>query len=203
MIQGTAAQGQGKAEKTLKAIDDLTAKRKKRADLISEQLREQRRASLAQTRQATAGARGMRGGRGQMQGPMPGGNPGAPAYTPPAPYGNTATKAPATQPAIDPNTQALIQAWTTAKPEDKGALLQAVSDENLWDLQKLDEVAIEEKVMKTSAAIEAFMMFRDQRVEKIAQAWQDEDARLQKQGRAGPGMQQQGQMPMRGGRRGR
>ncbi len=61
-----------KAAKTSKAIDDLLAKRKKRTDQINEQLREQRRATLAQQRQATAGARGARGGRGQMAPSNPG-----------------------------------------------------------------------------------------------------------------------------------
>ncbi len=187
-----------KAANTSKAIDDLLAKRKKRADQVSEQLREQRRATLAQQRQAMASAAG-RGGRGQMatnnQGTGPGGGP--------APYANTATKAPTNQPGADPNTQAQIQAWLNAKPEDKRALLQAVNDQNLSELQSLDAVAMKEQAKKTSAAIESLMMFREQRVEKITQAWADEDAKLQKQGRGAPGTQQQTQQGMRGGRRGR
>jgi hypothetical protein len=204
-----------KAAKTAKAIDDLTAKRKKRADLISEQLREQRRAALLQSRQTgmagtgPAGARGMRGGRG---GQAPG-NMGSTGYAGAAPYANApsiaATKAPANQPAPDPNTQAQIQAWMAARPEDKKALLQAVGDLNLSELQVLDDLATKEQARKTSAAIQGLVMLREQRVEKITVAWQEDDARQQKlqamPGRGGmQGNQPQpGQMPMRGGRRSR
>jgi hypothetical protein len=188
-----------KAANTSKAIDDLLAKRKKRTDQISEQLREQRRATLAQQRQTMASARGARGGRGQMAANNQAATPGGGA----APYANTTTKAPTNQPGADPNTQAEIQAWLNAKPEDKRALLQAVNDQNLSELQSLDAVALKEQAKKTSAAIESLMMFREQRVEKITQAWADEDAKLQKQGRGAPGTQQQMQQGTRGGRRGR
>ena len=68
-----------KAEKTVKAIDDLTAKRKKRAEQINEPLREQRRAALAQSRQsamtvrpahaaARAGTGGQYGSGGYLDG---------------------------------------------------------------------------------------------------------------------------------------
>ncbi len=211
-----------KAAKTNKAIDDLMAQRKKRTDQINESLREQRRATMAQNRQtgmAGTGARGMRGMRGQAPGttgtPAPG---GAAPYAGPNPYAGAgpyagtnpagaALKGPANQPAPDPNTQALIQAWVAARPEDKRALLQAVQEQNLLDLQQLDDLAVSEKALKTSAAIEALMMLREQRVAKITTAWQEDDARMQRlqgmPGRGGmPGNQpgQPGQMPMRGRR---
>lgn len=200
-----------KAAKTAKAIDDLTARRKKRADLVSEQLRDQRRATTLQNRQ-TAGGRGARGGRGGQQAVGGAGatpyNPGS-TYGGASPYTGTATRGLANQPAADPNTQAQIQAWLGAKPEDKRALLQAVSDLNLSELQALDELATKEQALKTSAAILSFMMLRDQRVGKITLAWQEDDARLQKlqsmpgRGPQGNQQQQQGQQGMRGGRRGR
>jgi ankyrin repeat protein len=195
-----------KAVKTAKAIDDLTAKRKKRTDLISEQLREQRRATQMQNRQSGAGgagqggARGMRGGRGQAPG-----NAGSAGYAGASPYSTAPTRAPAIQPAADPNTQAQIQAWLGAKPDDKRALLQAVNDLNLSELQALNDLATKEAAMKTSVAIQCLMMLREQRVEKITLAWQEEDARLQKlqgtQGRGTQGTQQQNQQNLRGGRR--
>jgi len=206
-----------KAEKTVKAIDDLTAKRKKRAEQINEQLREQRRATLAQNRQsATTGTTGARGARGRG----PAGNTGAAGYSMGNPYGNPAAKTPPRRPAdtnpsaIDPNTQAQTQAWLNAKTDDKKALLQAVDDLNLAELQSLQELALKEQAKKTSVAILSLMMLREQRAAKIALGWQEEDARLQKiQDRYGPngtppgrgmqGNQQQMQPGTRGGRRGR
>jgi hypothetical protein len=206
-----------KAVKTSKAIDELTAQRKKRTDQINEQLREQRRATMMQNRQTgmvgtgPAGARPVRGMRGQAPGNT--GAPGGAAYAGPSPYagtspaGSAALKAPANEPPPDPNTQALIQAWLGARPEDKRALLQAVEEQNLLDLQQLDDLAVREKALKTSAAIECLMMLREQRVAKITTAWQEEEARMQRlqgmPGRGGmPGNQpgQPGQMPMRGRR---
>lgn len=206
-----------KAQKTVKAIDDLTAKRKKRAEQINEQLREQRRATLAQSRQSAmtgpAGARGVRG-RGMT------GNAGSTGYSPTSPYANTTAKAPprrpadADQAAIDPNTQAQIQAWLNAKADDKKALLETVDDMNLTELQSLQELALKEQAMKTSVTILSLMMVREQRAEKIALGWQQEDAKMQRQqerlgpngtpaGRGMQGNQQQQQMQpgMRGGRR--
>ena len=98
--------------------------------------------------------------------------------------------------------------------DDKKALLQAVDDLNLAELQSLQELALKEQAKKTSVAIMVLMMLREQRTEKIALGWQEEDARLQKlQDRYGPngmppgrgmqGNQQQQQMQpgTRGGRR--
>jgi ankyrin repeat protein len=198
-----------KAAKTTKAIDDLLAKRKKRVDQIGEPLREQRRATALQNRQSATtgvGRAGARGARGR--GPM-GGNAGSAGYSAAGPYGSTATKAPANQLAVDPNTQAQIQAWLNAKPEDKRSLLAAVHDQDLAELESLHELAVKEHAMKTSVAILSLMMLREQRVEKITVAWQQDDAKLQKQqerygpggmppGRGMQGTQQQNQQGMRG-----
>ena len=188
-----------KAANTSKAIDDLLAKRKKRADQVSEQLREQRRATLAQQRQAMASARG----RGVAEGRWRRTTRERVRAAGRLPMRTPRRRPRQISPEQIPNTQAQIQAWLNAKPEDKRALLQAVNDQNLSELQSLDAVAMKEQAKKTSAAIESLMMFREQRVEKITQAWADEDAKLQKQGRGAPGTQQQKQQGMRGGRRGR
>jgi hypothetical protein len=208
-----------KAEKTVKAIDDLSAKRKKRAEQINEQLREQRRTTLAQNRQsAMTGPAGARGARGRG----PAANTGSTGYSTGNPYASTPARAPARRPAdanqaaIDPNTQAQIQAWLNAKADDKKALLQTVDDMNLTELQSLQELALKEQAMKTSVAILSLMMLREQRAEKITLGWQQEDAKMQRQQeRLGPGgmapgrgmqgnqqqQQQQMQPGMRGGRR--
>ena len=215
-----------KAAKTIKAIDDLTAKRKKRTDAITEQLREQRRTTMATGRdsgQMGAGRSGMRGGRGRTAGAGPGTSG---AYGPAAgPYGNPGARTPQRRPVAEPNqpvldqeTQSLAQAWLNSKPEDRKALLEAVHQMNLVDLDDLRLVATEEQAKKTAAAISGLMMIHAERIQKITKKWQEDDLRQQKlqerygpggmpTGRGGmPGMQQQQQQQMqpgmRGGRRG-
>jgi len=211
-----------KAQKTAKAIDDLTAKRKKRTDAVSEQLREQRRTAPATSTTSgtmNTGRSNMRGGRGRTAGTGAGGSAG---YSQAAgPYGNPNAKMPqrrgpadANQPALDQDTQRLIQAWLSTRPEDKKALLTAVHEMNVADLDDLRQLATEEQAKKTAAVLSGLMLARQERVQKITTKWQEDDARQQKlqerygpQGASGRGMQgtqqQQGQQGMRGGRRGR
>jgi hypothetical protein len=202
---------EGKIEKTTKAIDDLTAKRKKRFEQIGAQLRDQRRAAPAGNRQtgAVGGRAGVRGMRGRSTGP---GATGSTGYSAAGPYGNTGTKMvqkrpDANEPAMDPETQSQIQVWLNAKPDDKRALLDAVEQMDLGDLDGLRQVAVEEQAKKTTAAVMGLMMVHEERVQKITLKWQEEDQRMQKlQGRAGPQGTpgtQQGQQPMRPVRRGR
>ena len=209
-----------KAEKTTKAIDVLVAKRKKRVELIGEQLREQRRTTAMENRQSATTGAGRAGARGVRGRTPAGGTPGSAGYSAPGLYGSTAARTPARRPtevdqaAVDPNTQSQIQAWLDAKVDDKRNLLAAVHDQNLTELESLQQLAVKEQAMKTSAAIGGLMMVREQRVEKITLAWQQEDAKLQRQQeRLGPGgmpagrgmqgtqPQQQNQPGMRGGRR--
>ena len=211
-----------KAAKTTKAIDDLTAKRKKRTDAINDQLRDQRRTAMATGRdsgQMGTGRSGGRGGRGRTGGMS---NTGSGGYSPAGPYGSPGARTPPRRPAADVNqpvldqeTQSLAQAWLNAKPEDKRSLLEAVHQMNLVDLDDLRQVATEEQAKKTAAALSGLMMLRAERVQKITKRWQDDDVRQQKlQERYGPGgmpagrggtqgTQQQMQPGTRGGRRGR
>ncbi len=208
-----------KAAKTTKAIDDLAAKRKKRTDAINEQLREQRRTTMAtgrDTGQMGAGRSNMRGGRGRT------GATGGSGYSQTAgPYGSPGARTPqrrpaaadANQPVLDQETQSLAQAWLNAKPEDKKSLLEAVHQMNLLDLDDLRQAATEEKAAKTAAAVSGLMMIHTERVQKITKRWQEDDVRQQKlQERYGPGgmptgrggmqgTQQQMQQGTRGGRR--
>ncbi len=212
-----------KAAKTTKAIDDLTAKRKKRTDAVNEQLRDQRRTSMATGRdssQTGTSRAGMRGGRGRTGGMS---NTGSGGYPPAGPYGSPGARTPqrrapaadANQPVLDQETQTLATAWLNAKPEDKKSLLEAVHQANLVDLDDLRQVATEEQAKKTAAAISGLMMIHEERGQKITKKWQEDDARQQKlQERYGPGgmppsrggmpgTQQQTQPGTRGGRRGR
>ncbi|MCL5280548.1 MAG: ankyrin repeat domain-containing protein [Planctomycetes bacterium] len=207
-----------KAAKTAKAIDELTAKRKKRTDAINGQLREQRRTSMATGRdsgQMGTGRSSMRGGRVRA---------GGSGYSQTAgPYGGPGARTPqrrpaiadANQPVLDQETQSLAQAWLNAKPEDKKSLLEAVHQMNVLDLDDLRQVATEEQAKKTAAAVSGLMMIHAERVQKITKKWQEDEARQQKlQERYGPGgmptgrggmqgTQQQMQQGTRGGRRGR
>ena len=212
-----------KAAKTTKAIEDLTAKRKKRTDTINEQLRDQRRTTMATSRdsgQMGTGRAGGRGGRGRTGGMS---NTGSSGYAPAGPYGSPGARTPqrrgpvadVNQPVLDQETQSLVQAWLNAKPEDKKSLLDAVHQTNLLDLDDLRQVAAEEQAKKTAAAISGLMMIHAERVQKITKKWQEDDVRQQKlQERYGPGgmpagrggmqgTQQQMQPGTRGGRRGR
>jgi hypothetical protein len=208
-----------KATKTVQAIDEVTTVRKKRFEEIGSQLREQRRAALASSRgnNNMTGGRSMRGGRGGYRG---GGAAGGGAYSPASPYGAPgaagarmpARPAPAevNEPVLDPETQAQAQVWLNSQPDDKKALLDAVHQANLVDLDDLRLIAVEEQAKKTATALSGLMMLHEERVQKIAQRWQEDDERMQKlQERYGPGgmpgrgMPQQNQPGMRGGRRGR
>jgi hypothetical protein len=209
-----------KAEKTVKALDDLSAARKKRFGEINEELREQRRAAMASSRDSgmTGGGRAMtRGTRGPARGPGAASAPGyapTPGYAPAGPYGAPAARtpqrpgaAPVEEPVLDPVTQAQIQVWLNAKPEDKQGLLEAVHEMNLGDLDDLRLIALEEEAKKTAAALHGLMLAHEDRVEKISGKWQEEDERLLKlQERYGPGgMPGRGTQPqqgMRGTRRG-
>ncbi len=213
-----------KAVKTTKAIDDLTAKRKKRTDAVNEQLREQRRTAMTTGRdsgQMGAGRSNMRGGRGRTGATGAGATGGYQQAA--GPYGSPGARTPqrrpaaadVNQPVLDQETQSLAQAWLNAKPEDKKSLLEAVHQINLVDLDDLRQVATEEQAKKTAAAISGLMMIHAERVQKITKKWEEDDLRLQKlQERYGPGgmpagrggmqgTQQQMQPGTRGGRRGR
>lgn len=209
-----------KAAKTVKAMDSLATARKKRFDEIGKELLDQRRATLASSRSNSntnmpAGGRtNMRGGRGGRGANM--GGAGSTGYAPTGPYGAPGARMPprrgpvdVNQPALDQETQTQVQAWLNAKPEDKKALLEAVNQMNLMDLDDLRKVAVEEQAKKTAAALSGVMLLHEERVQKITKKWQEEDDRMQRMYGPGgvppagtqPGMQQQPQQGMRGGRR--
>jgi len=199
------------AAKTTKAVDDLVAARKTRYEQIGQQLRDQRRQTLAETRETTAaaggrttGTRGMRGRTGttgrSTVGQDPVGTTGQQA--------RTSRRSTAQQPALSADTQAQIQAWLNGTTENKPELLTATHELDLVEYSALSTLAQEEKAEKTRVGIMALLMFREQRIAKIVVKWQEEEERMQRmQERTGtdPMMQgtQQGiqQGTRRGGRR--
>jgi len=207
--------GEEKATKTSKAVDDLTAKRKTRYDLIGDQLRDQRRQTMLENRESMATARGGRGGRGSTSGGMTGGTTGrgggrggrsstmnsgdpygAPAGQARAPRRSTATPEAEEAPPVDADTQGQISAWLNAKPEDKSNLLTAIHDLDIIEYAALHELAVEEKAVKTDAAIMGLLMQRQERIAKIQQKWVEDDERMQRmQERTGTTGTMQGTQP--------
>ncbi len=201
-----------KAAKTTKAVDDLVAARKERYQQIGTELREQRRVALQESRETAAASRGGRGmtGRGAR------GRSGTGAGGGQDPYGTTApqarssrrstTNAPAA-PAMSAETQAQMQAWTSATTENKADLLVAVHTVDISEYAALHKLAGEEQAVKTQTAIMALLMLREQRNAKVVEKWKEEDERLQRlQERGGanemqPGTQPGTQPTMRRGRR--
>ncbi len=165
-----------KAQQTVRAIDELTAARKERYEAIDDALREQRREMLLESR----GARGSYPGRGRP-------SRGAAMQDGPSPYGGYPDRAAVPPGEEDPNgpqldqqTQSQMQAWVSAKPDDKRSLLDATHSVDLAELGALHKVAIEEQAKKTGVAIMALMMVREQRIAKIVLRWQEEDERMQR-----------------------
>jgi hypothetical protein len=206
-----------KATKTSKAVDDLTAARKTRYDLIGVQLRDQRRQTMLENRESAAatGGRGGRGGRGGMTGGMTGGTTGrgggragrSSTMNSGDPYGAPATQGRASrrstampeaeeQPPIDADTQGQISAWLNAKPEDKANLIKAVHDLDIIEYAALHVLAVEEKAVKTDAAVMALLMQRQERIAKVQQKWVEDDERMQRmQERTGTTGTMQGTQP--------
>lgn len=209
-----------KAAKTTKAVDELVAARQKRYERIGEELREQRRQTLQESRDTMASGRGRATtGRSMTRGRSSGGG-----YTGAAgqePYGATAqTRTPrravaeVNEPPIDADTQTQVQSWLGSQPENKAQLLKTSHELDVIEYAMLHEAATEEKAARTDAAIMALLMLREERIAKISQKWMEEDERMQRMqermGAAGmqgtqsgmqQGTQQGTQQGMRRGRR--
>jgi ankyrin repeat protein len=175
-----------KAEKTDKAIDDLTGKRRKRTEAVARALREQRREAM-QSQSADLYGRGGRSASRAMRGSAAAGRNGMTGTSPYGPPGTATARGPrgtgpdANEPVIEGETQGQIQAWVQSRVEDKKSLLDAVHRQNLADLSAVEEVAREEEqAKKTSVAISALMMMHEERVQAIAQKWLDDDERIKK-----------------------
>jgi hypothetical protein len=179
-----------KAEKSVKAVDDLSAKRKDRTELIGAALMDQRRETfLSQSQTSSTGQYGRggrtrtstRAGRGQYSNTGQTSSTAGDAYGAPA-TGRTPVRrtiGDVNEPVIDPETQTQIQAWLSARPEDRKSLLDAVYGRDLADLSTLEQVAAEEeKAQKTNVVIRALMLARQERAAKIVQKWQEDDERM-------------------------
>jgi hypothetical protein len=167
---------QENAANTLKAIDDLVAKRQARLDAIGDALREQRRAALQAEREAGR-ARGrsttMTGGRrGRARG-TEATETVAPVET--QPYRARGGRDP-NAPPLDQNTETQLQAWQGGA-EDKRPVLEAVTETDLRELDSLRQVAVGDNANRTAATIEGLMLAHQERKQRILQRIADDEER--------------------------
>jgi hypothetical protein len=207
-----------KAAKATKAIDDLTAKRKKRTDAINEQLREQRRTAMAtgrDTGQMGMGRSGGRGGRGRTGGMS---NTGSSGYTPAGPYGSPGARTPQRRGAGGRRESACARPGPEPGPgvaqrqaRRQEILLEAVHQINLLDLDDLRLVAAEEQAKDRHGPQRPDADSRDASEDHEEMGGRRSPAASSRNagpggmpaGRGMQGTQQQMQPGMRGGRRGR
>lgn len=181
------------AAKAVQAIDDLLAERRKRYDVISDVLREERRAALQAEREARRSS-----GRGRGRG-MYATEPSTPVTT--DVYRGPTVRDP-NAPALDPDTEALLRAWQEAN-EDNRPALDVVTDTDLNELESLRQIAVAEGAKRTTTAIEGLMLARQQRrayiLERIA-ADEERQQRLEERANARGRGTTQGDTTTLGGR---
>ena len=169
------------AEKTIAAIDKLTALRKRRYEVIGEELREQRRQQMLEARESRTGRGGYsrggrRGGRGGRYSRGTHDTSGYDDYERARPP----RRAEPNEPPLDPDTEAQINTWVSGDPENKEQMLDDTHALDMAELGALHGVAAEEQAAKSQVAILGLMMLRERRVEQIKREWQEEDERLQR-----------------------
>jgi len=157
-----------KAERTAKAVDDLVAVRKRRYDLIGDQLRAERREMLESRTTQTRGrgrssTRGGRSAYGSQTSETVGGAYGVVAERP----SRSRRGGEPNEPPIDAVTAGEMQAWANADAADKGGLLDSHHKANLGELAGLHQLAVEEEAANTTIIIESLMLAREERVEKL------------------------------------
>jgi hypothetical protein len=165
------------------------AARKTRYDQISQQLREQRRQSAAESRETMVGTgtatrgrttttRNTRSRSSTMTG-APGQDPYGTTTRQPRSPRRATTQEPA-EPALSADTQAQLQAWLNGASENKDDLLKTTHELDVIEYAALHGSAEEEKAAKTRVAVMALLMLREERIAKITVKWQEEDERLKR-----------------------
>lgn len=196
LVKTTAEQE--KAEETIKAVDELTAVRKRRYDLIGDDLREARRAAQ-QSQVGQTGQMGYGRGRGRSSGRGRSGYQQSMVDGASGPYGGTRTstrpssrrRPEPNEPPIDQMTQTQVQAWSNVMDMDKRGLLESVHDGDMAEFGGLWQVADQEEAKKTVAVIEGLMLAHQGRVDAVIKKMEAEDERLarleERYGERGPG----------------
>jgi len=179
-----------KAAKTTEAITKLQTERKERYDLIASELRTARRLAMQDAQNtATRGrsrgsSRSRRGSssrsasQGRYGDPAQMGDPYGAAQAP-TPRRRSTTEGVPEKP-VPPRTQAQMDAWVGANPEDKRGLLDEVHNLDLLEYDSLRKLAVEEKAEKTSAALEGLMLARQTRRDGILAKMAADEARQQR-----------------------
>lgn len=181
------------------AIDALVAKRTQRYEVLSDELRTQRRAALQENRDQAVTARGTRG-RGSSRG-RSSARQANPAY-PAAPVRPDRTARDADATPLDPVTEEQLRAWLGANPQDKRDLLNAVHQLDLQEYGALHQLAVEKKAPATATALAGLMLARQDRLQETFEKMAADDERLQRlESRTGGDLlQPNGATPMRGRR---
>lgn len=186
------------------SIDDLVTRRTVRYDVIYQALREQRRETLRQEREANANSRGRSRGRGRGSRGR-GLTEAGPTHSAPGRPTTLRGIHPddgSTEPALDPDTESQLTAWLGANPEDKRDLLNTVYEMDMAEYGALHHIAQAAEAPQTATALAGLMLSHQERLEAILETMRADDERLQRQAERNTGSPQQ-QTTGRRGRRSR
>ncbi len=179
------------------SIDELVARRTERYELISEELREQRRDTLRQSRESNTSTRGRGRGRGRGMTETT-----SDYQAPPRPtLARTDHLGPeSNEPALDPDTENQLNAWLNANPEDKRDLLEAVFEMDLVEYGVLHHLAETANAPNTAASLAGLMLARQERLNSCLETMAEDDERLQKLEERNSGTRQEETTSRRGRR---
>lgn len=174
------------AKKTTAAIDNLLKGRRERYTKVNRELLQQKREARQTESTRTRGrgrttGRSMRGQysqRGQAYGTNTADNLyGSDSVNTPRGYGAQSPDRPEEQ--LDPQTQEQIRLWLQTTPDKKLELAKAIHPLIQSEMSSIRAVAVEEKAKKTTAAIDGFLLARQDRFDKIVVTLEEEQRKLQ------------------------
>jgi hypothetical protein len=173
-----------KAQKTVAAIDALTAQKKDRSRLISRELLQQRREqeqgdSMRGRGRGRTSGRGTRG-RSSMRNQY-GANTTDSLYEGAGMTGRPGRGERPTRPAeeVDPQTEQEIRLWTQATPEKKNDLAKNVNDQLLAEIGSIRTIAAEEKAKKTMASLDGIMLAHQERYTATLKKMEEEQKKAE------------------------
>jgi ribosomal protein L23 len=185
------------AKKTTEAIDNLLSSRRKRYIKVNREILQQKREMQpASMRTRGRGRTTGRTARGQYsQGRHTSGTSatdnlyGSGAANTPRGYGSQNSARSTVQ--LDPQTQEQIRLWLQTTPDKKLELAKAVHPLIQSEMSSIRAIAVEEKAKKTTAAIDGFLLARQERFDKLVVKMEEDQRKLQ----AAQGMQNQTNVP--------
>lgn len=176
------------AKRTTEAIDNLLKTRRERFTKVNRELLQQKK-EARQAESMRAGGRGRTTGRsargqysqrGQNYGTTGSNNPyGGDSLDGPRGLRQQNSNQPSEQ--LDPQTQEQIRLWIQSTPDNKLELARAIHPLIQSEMASIRAVAVEEQAKKTTAAIDGFMLARQQRFNKLVVKLEQEQRELQEQ----------------------